>query len=301
MNTNEDQIAIDEALILLNMQLEELRDAVSSLQDEDPDNEQIDIWNIEINEYEERRRTLLELRDVPSEGGLPPGPDGAGGNRLPAARGTNARQAIDLTHIDDEDRAAEQENVAQANINPLALLIAELEQPTLRECIVCSEEFETTELVTLRYRHAYCHGCLKTTFIRATGNESEFPPKCCNHLIPQARLEEKRLWTYKERSAFQTAKVEYSTVNRTYCSNANCAKFIKPKVIDATQGDFVRCRSCRRMTCKRCKNAHDTILECPARDQATIDFGNLARQNGWRECGQCHAMVELNVGCYHIT
>ncbi|KAE8356065.1 hypothetical protein BDV28DRAFT_154931 [Aspergillus coremiiformis] len=166
--------------------------------------------------------------------------------------------------------------------------------PTQYQCCTCCDSFQSSEIVQLGCDDCYCTECLRSFFMRATKDETLFPPKCCRQSIPLSLIATQM--TTEEISVFKSAEVEFSTANRVYCSNIQCGRFIPPSRVTADKAD---CSHCGSSTCAMCKNtfhrddcAEDTAL------QATLD---LATREGWQRCFACRAMVELRVGCYHMT
>ena len=102
-----------------------------------------------------------------------------------------------------------------------------------------------------------------------------------------------------EIEAFKAASIEFNTVDRTYCSNSACNKFIPPAT-DTILPNTARCKSCATLTCTMCKEAYHHRRECP-KDPSLEQTKQLARELGWQECPQCQAFVELRTGCYHMT
>ncbi|KAJ4296311.1 hypothetical protein N0V90_006356 [Kalmusia sp. IMI 367209] len=94
---------------------------------------------------------------------------------------------------------------------------------------------------------------------------------------------------------FQEKKEELETPDRIYCSNVECAKWIKPKNIEA---DVATCSACAQTTCATCKAKHHDGL-CPDDENVTALLA-LAKEKQWNTCPKCKNMVELNTGCYHM-
>jgi hypothetical protein len=162
-------------------------------------------------------------------------------------------------------------------------------------CAVCLDDFEAIQLNQLRCGHLYCGGCLRTVFIRATNDETEFPPRCCKIDIPTASIA--KLFTRQEHLNYLRAKAEFSTPapERLYCAHAACAKFIPPG-----QRLIAQCMTCREYTCRVCRKAHGVDDEC----QGTVpdlELATLAHNNGWRKCTGCGLFVERAFGCEHIV
>ena len=103
--------------------------------------------------------------------------------------------------------------------------------------------------------------------------------------------------TQEMQAEYEEKTLEFSTTDRTYCSRVDCATFIKP--INA-HGSIGSCQKCGGQTCTICKSNEHVGQDCPQdpNHQAVID---LARQEGWQTCTNCHRLVELDTGCYHMT
>ncbi|KAI1170847.1 hypothetical protein F4777DRAFT_92073 [Nemania sp. FL0916] len=163
-----------------------------------------------------------------------------------------------------------------------------------RPCEACLEQKHPSELCRAPCQHEYCGQCLSSLFRCAMTDESLFPPQCCKQPIP---LDKSRSFLDPNLvEPFQQKALEFSTPNRTYCHNTNCAAFIPPANCSYTTAT---CGKCRKQTCTTCKGAsHDR--DCPSDEQLQQAL-QLARQEGWQRCQNCSTMVELNFGCNHIT
>ncbi|KAL4806770.1 hypothetical protein BDV18DRAFT_159940 [Aspergillus unguis] len=166
---------------------------------------------------------------------------------------------------------------------------------TQSQCCVCYDTFPPFRTLQLENcDHIYCAGCLKSLFIRATKDQSLFPPRCCREAIPLPLVEADM--SEQELIQFGSAAVEFTTTDRTYCSNTGCGKFIPPSRITADQAE---CAACNSSTCTMCKETyhHDDCASDPAL-QATL---SLASREGWQRCFSCRTLVQLGTGCYHMT
>ncbi|KAF2687664.1 hypothetical protein K458DRAFT_264205, partial [Lentithecium fluviatile CBS 122367] len=163
------------------------------------------------------------------------------------------------------------------------------------QCCVCLETYGAPSIVSLACHHPYCFGCLKELFIRATKDETLFPPRCCRQRIDAALIKEE--FTHEELYAFRVAFKKFTTADRTYCSKADCGSFIPPDRIVANKAV---CTRCKRSTCKMCRSAFHQGKVCPEDPtiQATL---SLADSKGWKRCHSCGHLVELAHGCNHIT
>ncbi|KAL2871417.1 E3 ubiquitin-protein ligase [Aspergillus lucknowensis] len=166
---------------------------------------------------------------------------------------------------------------------------------TKAQCCVCYDSSPVCRMIQLKNcSHIYCADCLKTLFLRATKDQSLFPPRCCREEIPLLLVEADM--SEHELGEFESAAIEYTTKDRTYCSNIRCGKFIPPSRITADQAE---CDVCNSSTCTMCKEPYhqDDCASDPAL-QATL---SLASREGWQRCFSCRALVQLGTGCYHMT
>ncbi|KAG9636354.1 hypothetical protein KCU64_g14621, partial [Aureobasidium melanogenum] len=146
--------------------------------------------------------------------------------------------------------------------------------------------------------HFYCFECLASFFEYTIGDESLYPPKCCDREIVfdnvKTLLDDKLVARYAEK------KIEYDTepTKRTYCSGANCNTFVPDTGI---QDEVATCPDCGKRTCTICKEAAHRG-DCP-KDEDTQSLLELADNEGWQRCynTKCHRVVALTVGCNHIT
>lgn len=167
----------------------------------------------------------------------------------------------------------------------------------LTKCCACMEVVSSKDTLTLECKpeaHTYCRICLVDLFTSALDNTSLFPPRCCRLPIP---LDTCRVILPKELVKNFDLKVEeLATPNPTYCSNAECSKFIRSKEIKADVGS---CVFCNHKTCLRCKGSEHKGL-CPSDPHVQL-LMDVARRSRWQQCTKCNNMVELEQGCFHMT
>ncbi|KAE8334601.1 hypothetical protein BDV24DRAFT_156732 [Aspergillus arachidicola] len=162
------------------------------------------------------------------------------------------------------------------------------------ECCVCCDHLQPNRIVSLSCGHYYCNTCLKDLFMKATKDESLFPPRCCRQHIPLTLVQP--FMSEDEYDMFKGAEVEFSTADRMYCSNVNCGRFITPREIQAGKAE---CNQCGFSTCAMCKSPfHEDDCASDTALQATLA---LATSQGWQRCFGYKALVELRMGCYHMT
>jgi hypothetical protein len=172
-------------------------------------------------------------------------------------------------------------------------------QTALLTCTGCESLF--TEYQSFKApcdRHYYCRECLANFFEYTIGDESLYPPKCCDREIlfdnVKTLLDDKLVARYADK------KIEYDTepTKRTYCCGDNCKTFIPETSIE---DEVATCSDCGKRTCTICKEAAHRG-DCP-KDEDTQSLLELADNEGWQRCynTKCHRVVALTIGCNHIT
>ncbi|KAF2666261.1 hypothetical protein BT63DRAFT_54129 [Microthyrium microscopicum] len=191
-----------------------------------------------------------------------------------ATNGELSSQSSSTLQVDGLTAIAfqEEQRVALDALTPLA------------DCEVCSEAISFHQRVRLPCGHIFCVDCTLEYFRRATKDEVLYPPMCCTRQI-SLLLIRKDMPDDLSR-AYEKAKLEFATLDRTYCANPACGQFVPPTFIVDQQA-----------TCSHC----DTVTHATARDKAMEATQALADLNGWKTCYQCNRIVELNFGCYHMT
>ncbi|KAL4779388.1 hypothetical protein BJX76DRAFT_351848 [Aspergillus varians] len=160
------------------------------------------------------------------------------------------------------------------------------------ECVACNDIKPASDMVLTQCSHLYCKDCMIHLVKDALADQSLFPPRCCRMPIPPSSLR-RHLGAELFRS-FEEKEIEDNDPYRTYCSNSQCARYIRPPQVDGYVGT---CHSCQTKTCTLCKRPiHESL--CLNEDDEVM---KLAKESGWQQCPQCRYLVELNTGCNHIT
>jgi len=161
------------------------------------------------------------------------------------------------------------------------------------ECVACNDRFPAPQGYTAPCDHVYCTGCTVRLFEDSLRDESLFPPRCCRQEMAIDSVQTILGAALTQR--FNLRAIEHATPNKTYCHDPRCSRFILP---DNILGHHGVCTECRTVTCVHCKQgAHNGDCE----EAADTVFQALTQAQGWRDCYRCHAVVELNFGCNHIT
>lgn len=160
----------------------------------------------------------------------------------------------------------------------------------IEECIVCGDEQHREELVR-PCEHGYCDGCLQDGFKAALVSKTPF--KCCQKALS---LEGCSGLSAEFVAEYEEMMLELSTPNPMYCCNAQCAKFLPPRVV---VGDVGTCEKCRSQTCRHCRRRTHPGTFCEE-DKETEAVKNLAKKKGWKTCPGCNHLIERQSGCLHM-
>ena len=159
------------------------------------------------------------------------------------------------------------------------------------ECSVCRKAVHPHATVHLVCSDVYCKPCLKSSFLRVDKDESLFPPMCHRQLIDISIVDAD--FSVDELTAYQSAKLELTSMNRVYCAILECSKII-PMLQGTT--DSASCEAFCAETCMHCKVlAHN--VRYPA-DQARQSLISLANEQVWKPCFGCGAIVSQYEGCH---
>ncbi|KAI0082222.1 hypothetical protein K474DRAFT_1655575 [Panus rudis PR-1116 ss-1] len=161
------------------------------------------------------------------------------------------------------------------------------------ECVICGDVIRRIE-VQAPCGHFYDVPCLVDLFRATTRDESLFPPRCCQKpfILKQVR----HYLGYQLASLYEKKSIEFSTVNRVYCSVPTCSAFIGATTRSSIT---LRCPECFSGTCGQCKDEAHPGVPCSTKEDAAVLA--LAEREGWKRCPGCHRLVELSIGCYHMT
>ncbi|KAH8586700.1 hypothetical protein B0O99DRAFT_665658 [Bisporella sp. PMI_857] len=163
-----------------------------------------------------------------------------------------------------------------------------------RRCVACREHVQFYHTARVPCSHEYCRNCLQDLFRAPMTDDSLFPPRCCRQPITTGPI---RIFLTEDLvHLYEQKKVEFDTPNRTYCSNPHCSAF---NWLDNIENDQATCPDCDTITCTLCKAASHGG-DCPA-DTALQLVLQTADENGWQRCYSCRRLVELDIGCNHIT
>ncbi|CAA7264021.1 unnamed protein product [Cyclocybe aegerita] len=166
-------------------------------------------------------------------------------------------------------------------------------------CIICNDTLPYVDALQTPCNHNYCKDCIRSLVELCTRDESLFPIRCCQTPIPITNIFP--FIAIGLRRLFEAKHAEFSVLSkdRVYCVSPTCSAFLGSG--NGSTGTEMNCPQCGMSTCPQCKQAgHPNDPDCSV-NKSTIELRALARREGWQTCPGCYAVVELNVGCYHMT
>ncbi|KAF8891038.1 hypothetical protein BD779DRAFT_223882 [Infundibulicybe gibba] len=164
------------------------------------------------------------------------------------------------------------------------------------ECISCGDKPQSTSALRTPCGHFYCPSCVQNLALACTRDESLFPPTCCQ--IPLPLISIRAFLSTRHASQFILKSREFGTPtpDRIYCPSESCSTFLGSS--KALAGN-ITCTSCGIPVCTACRQKSHTG-NCAER-AALGQLFSLAKEKRWQSCPGCHAIVELERGCHHIT
>lgn len=95
---------------------------------------------------------------------------------------------------------------------------------------------------------------------------------------------------------------------KIYCPFADCSAFMM-KEEDEDEATFAECFSCHRGFCQACNVPWHGDQSCVEHRAQAMNsklssdqkLRELAKQEKWQTCPECHRLVERTEGCKHMT
>ncbi|KAK6349553.1 hypothetical protein TWF696_005837 [Orbilia brochopaga] len=158
-------------------------------------------------------------------------------------------------------------------------------------CNICGDMHQNYRVFSLDCGHRYCVDCLRDHIMHVVNRKSQYPPRCCEPLplvfAAEVLMETELNKLLDLRDAFESSK------------QVSCHECKEDILQGSIQDSSAFCVSCEKFTCTHCgKELHDGL--CPE-DKDTAMLLETARKEGWSKCEKCNHVVELTVGCFHMT
>ncbi|TFK68214.1 hypothetical protein BDN72DRAFT_898332 [Pluteus cervinus] len=170
---------------------------------------------------------------------------------------------------------------------------------TGHNCAVCQDPIRGFE-----YRAPcgdyYDKECLVELFTLATQDESLYPPRCCRQHIPVDKV--LPLMSPDAARKFRDKATEFGTLKRVYCAVPSCSRFLGPEHDGGRLSPpYYPCPACRNHTCTKCKGNYAGPSHGCGASNDEREVLSLGQQEGWARCPGCNQLIELHMGCYHMT
>ncbi|KAF3925934.1 hypothetical protein ABW20_dc0105988 [Dactylellina cionopaga] len=158
-------------------------------------------------------------------------------------------------------------------------------------CSICGDMQQSYRVFTLNCEHRYCIECLRDHIMHALNQPGSELPRCCEPLplnfAAEVLMEAELNKLMDRRDAQESSK----QVTCAHCK----ADILQGSIKDSS----AYCVACSEFTCTHCgKDLHDGIC---AEDHDTAMLLETARREGWSKCDRCNHLVELTMGCFHMT
>ncbi|KIJ06423.1 hypothetical protein PAXINDRAFT_92030, partial [Paxillus involutus ATCC 200175] len=175
-----------------------------------------------------------------------------------------------------------------------------LTSPTGNTCVICQDPIFGSE-IRAPCGHHYDIACVTELFQAATRDETLYPPRCCRQNIPVAQVRPHLSQVLV--TEFQQKGEEFGTLKRVYCSSPTCSRFLGAVSEGFWNGKVYNCPApaCTRRTCGSCRGEHNGLTHVCRTDDDAAQVLTLGRAAGWSRCPGCSQMIELNMGCFHMT
>jgi hypothetical protein len=103
---------------------------------------------------------------------------------------------------------------------------------------------------------------------------------------------------------FVEKRREFGTLKRVYCAEPACSRFLGGQKPRGWIGNTIyTCTSptCTTWTCSSCKAKAIGYMHICKTDDGEAQFLEVSQREGWSRCPGCNQMIELDIGCHHMT
>ncbi|KAG2135249.1 hypothetical protein DEU56DRAFT_395303 [Suillus clintonianus] len=172
---------------------------------------------------------------------------------------------------------------------------------TGHKCVICQDPIFGEE-VRAPCNHFFDIGCITDLFRSAMRDERLYPPRCCHQNVPLPQV--RPHLTQAVLTEFELKAQEFGTLKRVYCVESTCSRFLGPLHEGDSAVKVFTCPSpkCTTMTCAKCRGRYyRRLTHSCIPDAENEGVLKLSRASGWSRCPGCAQMIELSMGCYHMT
>lgn len=184
---------------------------------------------------------------------------------------------------------------------------------TKSTCAICYDDKTALDTRTLACGHKFCLDCLRSNIQTAVREKQTQALKCfdpsCKRPIDITDL---RKIVYDKNTQNQINDIQLQEwltqqANMKHCPTPNCHfSFVNERADQFTH----KCPDCKAEYCGKCLHGHSPITSCAQaeRDRNLANDKNAQEranqqwlQEHTRQCPRCHATIEKNGGCNHMT
>lgn len=158
-------------------------------------------------------------------------------------------------------------------------------------CLVCEDLIVGEPTLQTSCGHYYCVDCICDLVKNCTRDETLYPPKCCNKVIPHEDI--KPFLTLRLSAQFESKKAELDVPSglRVFCPTPTCSAFLGSRDAASTFG----CAVCKISICSSCRQPAHPGEKCG--ENGTKKLNALAKEKHWAKCPGCKNIVERISGC----
>eukprot|EP00007_Cunea_sp_BSH-02190019_P001364 CAMPEP_0174244844 /NCGR_PEP_ID=MMETSP0417-20130205/36779_1 /TAXON_ID=242541 /ORGANISM="Mayorella sp, Strain BSH-02190019" /LENGTH=790 /DNA_ID=CAMNT_0015324571 /DNA_START=47 /DNA_END=2419 /DNA_ORIENTATION=+ len=178
----------------------------------------------------------------------------------------------------------------------------------LEECLVCFDEYPTSEFVSLKdCGHRYCPECITTMILTCVNNNEAKSVKCMDPSCGRT-LEDDEVSSYIDSENFQRytrfkqLSVWHADSNARWCPRPNCETAV---IVEDPKQSRALCPTCNTEWCLKCKLRHEPELSC-SKAKKLLDGAKLEKAaKKWakkhcKPCPQCGTVITKNGGCHNV-
>ncbi|KEQ71256.1 hypothetical protein M436DRAFT_65408 [Aureobasidium namibiae CBS 147.97] len=176
----------------------------------------------------------------------------------------------------------------------------------MTECDVRRDKHEN--VFTPECDHAYCFPCLNQLSKQFIRQESTFPVSCCNHEVSYGQV---------QKESELHVRIQFAAAQEEYSRHHPYRKIGNPLISISRDRSLTKNFSHTSMTgiissiVATSVGAGDTSTDAAVAQHSPLPTGkctmgdagleSLARTQGWQTCNRCKSVVQLSMGCNHVT
>ena len=190
---------------------------------------------------------------------------------------------------------------------------------SLENCSICCEDKPLPFMITMKCSHKFCSDCLRS-YADGKVQSCQIPIRCpqpgCRYCISATECRSFLPFCSFESLEQTLAESNFLHSDRIYCPFPDCSvlldcsECLSARASSSSQSNnsCVECPVCQRFICVECEVPWHSVMSCEEfqnlseeSDASDITLHHLAQNKRWKRCRQCHRMIELTQGCYHMT